>query len=234
MSLTLGTGPFGSQSQGSFNFETPETIEYLERSPRWVRGRLRGETVVDSRNVRLLHETGKLPVWLFPEEDVRLDLLPQDAVRRRDDLVQVDFGALDEWLEEDELQIGHPRDPYHRIDVRSTSRHVRVEIDGELVAESDRAVVLFETGLPPRWYLPQEDIRAALEPSDHRTVCAYKGEASHYSIGAGESVAWSYPDPLPEVAPIRDRIAFYDERVDLEVDGERRERPETQWSRRET
>jgi uncharacterized protein (DUF427 family) len=234
MSLTLGTGPFGSQSQGSFNFEKPETIEYLERSPRWVRGRLRGETVVDSRNVRLLHETGKLPVWLFPEEDVRLDLLPQDAVRRRHDLVQVDFGALDEWLEEDEVQIGHPRDPYHRIDVRNTSRHVRVELDGELIAESDRAVVLFETGLPPRWYLPREDVRAALEPSDHRTVCAYKGEASHYSIGAEESVAWSYPDPLPEVAPIRDRIAFYDEHVDLEVDGEHLERPETQWSRRGT
>ena len=233
MSLTLGTGPFGSHSQGSFNFEPPETVEYLERSPRWVRGRLDGETVVDSRDVRLLHETGKLPVWLFPEEDVRLELLPEDAVQRRHGLMEIDFGALDEWLEEDELQPGHPRDPYHRIDVRNTSRRLRVSIGGELVADTDRAVVLFETGLPPRWYVPREDVRAELERSDYHTACPYKGEATHYSVAGEDSVAWSYPDPLWEVEPIRDRVAFYDERVDLEVDGEAWERPETPFSRRE-
>jgi uncharacterized protein (DUF427 family) len=179
----------------------------------------------------MLHESNRLPVWLFPEEDVRLDLIPEDAVQRRHDLLQIDFGALDEWLEEDEVQFGHPRDPYHRIDALSTSRHVRVSIGGEPVAESERAVVLFETGLPPRWYLPREDVRAELEPSDHRTTCAYKGHASHFSVAGEEAIAWSYPEPEREVAPIKDRIAFYDERVELEVDGETRERPETQWSR---
>jgi uncharacterized protein (DUF427 family) len=233
MSLTLGTGPFGSQSQGSLNFEPPEGgVTYLERSPRWVRGRLGDETVVDSRDVRMLHESNRLPVWLFPEEDVRLDLIPEDAVQRRHDLLQIDFGALDEWLEEDEVQFGHPRDPYHRIDALSTSRHVRVSIGGEPVAESERAVVLFETGLPPRWYLPREDVRAELEPSDHRTTCAYKGHASHFSVAGEEAIAWSYPEPEREVAPIKDRIAFYDERVELEVDGEPWEPPATQWSRR--
>jgi uncharacterized protein (DUF427 family) len=232
MSLTLGTGPFGSNSAGSFNFERAEgPVEYLERSPRWVRGRLGGETVVDSRDVRLLHESNRLPVWLFPEEDVRLELLPEGAVRRRHGLVQIDFGALDQWLEEDEVQTGHPRDPYHRIDVRRTSRRVRVSIGGETAAESERALVLFETGLPPRWYLPREDVQAELEPSDQRTVCAYKGEATHFSVAGEDAIAWTYSDPLREVEPIRDRIAFYDERVDIEIDAEPQERPRTQWSR---
>lgn len=233
MSLTLGTGPFGSDSAGSFNFDRPDdTVEYLERSPRWIRGRLGGETVVDSRDVRMLHETGKLPVWLFPVDDVRLDLLPAEAVQRRHDLIQIDFNALDEWLEEDEPQPGHPRDPYHRIDVRDTSRHVIVRIGGEVVADTERAVVLFETGLPPRWYVPREDVRPELEPSDHRTFCPYKGRAAHFTVAGEDAVAWSYPDPLREVEPIRDRICFYDERVDVEIDGERQGRPETQWSRR--
>jgi uncharacterized protein (DUF427 family) len=232
VSLTLGTGPFGSASAGSFNFERPDgTVEYVERSPRWVRGRLGGETVVDSRDVRLLHESNRLPVWLFPEEDVRLDLVPEGAASRRHDLVQIDFDALDEWLEEDELQPGHPRDPYHRIDVRCTSRRVRVSLGGKLIAETERAVVLFETGLPPRWYLPREDVRAELEPSDHRTVCAYKGEATHFDVAGEDALAWTYPEPLREVEPIRDRIAFYDERVELQIDGQPQQRPRTPWSR---
>jgi uncharacterized protein (DUF427 family) len=233
VSLTLGTGPFGSSSAGSFNFDRPDgTVEYLERSPRWIRGRLGGETVVDSRDVRMLHQTNKLPVWLFPEEDVRLDLLPDEAVSRSHGLVRIEFGALDEWLEEDEPQPGHPRDPYHRIDVRNTSRHLTVRIGDEVVADTERAVVLFETGLPPRWYVPREDVRAELEPSDHRTACPYKGQAAHFTVAGEEAVAWSYAEPLREVEPIRDRIAFYDERVDLEIDGEAQERPDTPWSRR--
>ena len=232
MTLTLGTGPFGSQSSGSFNFDPPDTVEFLERSPRWVRGRLGGETVVDSRNVRLLHESNRLPVWLFPEEDVRLDLVPEEAVQRRHDLVQIDFDALDEWLEEDELLFGHPRDPYHRLDVRPSSRRVRISIGGEVVADTDRSVVLFETGLPPRWYVPREDIKAELEPADKSTVCAYKGQAEHFTVAGEEAIAWSYADPEREVDPITDRVAFYDERVDLEIDGEAWERPDTPFSRR--
>jgi uncharacterized protein (DUF427 family) len=223
VALTYGSGPFGPRPQAR--------LLLLEDSPRWVRGLLGDEAVVDSRRVKLLHESGRLPVWLFPEDDVRLDRIPQEAVRRRHDLVEVDFGALDRWLEEDEVQPGHPRDPYHRIDVRRTSRGVRVSVGGEPVAESNRALVLFETGLPPRWYLPREDVRAELRPSEHCTVCAYKGEATHFSVGEEEAVAWTYRDPLREVEPIRDRIAFYDERVDMEIDGEPQDRPVTQWSR---
>jgi uncharacterized protein (DUF427 family) len=232
MSLTVGSGPFGQRPAGSFSFEVPrDEVVYLEASPRWIRGRLGGQTVVDSRRVRMLHESGRLPVWLFPEEDVRLDLLPEGAVERRHGLIEVEFHALDEWLEEDERQIGHPRDPYHRIDIRRTSRHVRVSISGEPVADTTRSLVLFETGLPPRWYIPRENVRAELTPSEHTTVCAYKGQASHWSVAGEEAIAWSYEEPFHEVLPVRGLVAFYDERVDLELDGEPQERPRTQWSR---
>ena len=202
----------------------------VEESPRWVRGRLGGETVVDSKRVKLLYESDRLPVWLFPEEDVRLDRIPDEAVRRHDGMVHVEFGALDEWFEEDEPQIGHPPDPHHRIDVRRTSRRIRVSIGGRVVADTTRARALFETGLPVRWYMPREDIDAELEPSDHRTICAYKGHATHYDAAGERSIAWSYEDPLHDGLPVKDLIAFYNERVDIEVDGEPQERPRTQWS----
>jgi uncharacterized protein (DUF427 family) len=232
MALTLGTGPFGERPAGEFNFDAPQKdVRYLEDSPRWVRVRLGGETVADSRRVRLLHRSGKLPVYLFPPEDVRRELIGEDAVREHDGLLELDFDAMDEWLEEEEELFGHARDPYHRIDTRRTSRAVRVSIGGRTVAETTRATVLFETGLPPRWYLPREDIRVELEPSDHRTTCAYKGHATHFSVAGEEAVAWSYEDPLLDAVPVKDLIAFYDERVDVEIDGEPQGRPQTQWSR---
>ena len=162
MALTLGTGPFGDQSTGSFT--------YVEDSPRWIRARLGGETVADSRRTKLLHRFGTLPVHLFPPEDVRSELLPECAVREPDGLVEIAFGAVDQWLEEDEELLGHARDPYHRIDTRRPSRAVRVSIGGRPVAETTRAVALFESSLPTRWYIPREDVLAELEPSDHRTT----------------------------------------------------------------
>jgi uncharacterized protein (DUF427 family) len=236
--LTIGTGPFGDQPAGRFNFEAPrEGVLYLEDSPHWVRARRDGQTVVDSRRARMLHEHGRLPVFWFPEEDVRLDLLPEDAVQRRDEeilsgLVAVEWNAADEWLDEDEVLLGHARDPYHRIDVRRTSRRVRVRIDGEVVADSTRTLVLFETGLPRRWYFPKEDVRMdLLEASDTDTVCAYKGHASYWSLADEDDVVWTYRDPEPEVAPIKDHLAFFNERAEIEVDGEPEAELRTQWSR---
>ena len=147
--------------------------------------------------------------------------------------VQVDFHALDRWREEEVEVVGHPRDPFKRVDVRRSSRHVRVHVDGELAADSERPLLLFETGLPVRYYLPRDDVRMdLLAESDTRTVCAYKGRASYYSAGDEEDVAWLYPDPLPDNAEIRGHVAFHNERVDIEVDGELLERPVTQWSGR--
>jgi uncharacterized protein (DUF427 family) len=150
-----------------------------------------------------------------------------------DGYVVLDFAAFDAWYEEDERNLGHPRDPFHRIDIVHSSRHVRVEHDGKTVAESSNACLLFEPPLPVRYYLPAEDVRMdRLEPSDKHSVCAYKGEASYWSLPGEPGVAWSYPQPLREASEITDRIAFLSERVDLVVDGVRLERPVTPWSRR--
>ena len=139
------------------------------------------------------------------------------------------------WFEEALEVHVHARDPSKRVDVLPSERHVRVEVDGEVVAESRRPHALFESWLPTRWYLPREDVRwEVLVPSDTVTRCPYKGTASYWSVRIGESVhpdlAWSYPEPIPECPRIAGLVAFYNERVDLVVDGVREERPRTPWS----
>ncbi len=149
-------------------------------------------------------------------------------------MVILDFGAFDAWYEEDELNVGHPRDPFHRIDVLPSSRQVQLELDGEVLADSSRPALLFETMLPARYYLPRADVTAELIPSETRTWCAYKGQASYFSVSVGgrlvPDIAWSYPDPRHDAVQVRDLIAFFDERIDVTLDGERRARPVTPWS----
>jgi uncharacterized protein (DUF427 family) len=149
-------------------------------------------------------------------------------------LVVLDFGAFDAWYEEDEQNVAHPRDPFHRIDVLPSSRQLRLELDGQVLAVSSRPVLLFETMLPTRYYLPRADVTAELVPSSTRTWCAYKGQASCFSASAGgrlvPDIAWSYSDPQHDAARVRGLIAFFDERIDVILDGERRVRPVTPWS----
>ena len=271
MTLTVGTGPFGQQPAGTFNFALPRTkgLIYFEDSPRRIRARLGDETVVDSRHAKLLHEQRLLPIYYFPREEVRMHLLVPSETRTHcpykgeasywsvhaggqvaedaawsypeplEDAPPLAgylafyWDRMDEWLEEDEPAIVHARDPYHRVDILDTSRHVRVSVNGQTVAETTRGRVLFETGLPPRWYFPREDVRLDLmTASDTRTGCAYKGFASYWSVGDEDDVVWSYPEPQREAERIRDYLAFFNERVDIEVDGESQERPVTQWSPR--
>jgi uncharacterized protein (DUF427 family) len=159
---------------------------------------------------RVAHEA----VWVYPNP------LPSAAFLAGHKAFY--WHELDEWFAEDEQLHGHPRDPYSRIDVYRTSRRVRVLVDGEVLADSVRAKVLFETALPPRFYLPPEDVRLdLLEPSATVTRCAYKGAASHFHALGHDDVAWTYPDPQHDGEPVRDLIAFYQERVDVEVDGQR-------------
>jgi len=146
------------------------------------------------------------------------------------DYVILEFDAF-EWREEDQPIVSHPHDPFSRIDVLRSSRHVRVELDGRLLAESSRPMLLFETLLPVRFYLPRDDVVVEFEHSDTVSYCAYKGRASYYSLPDGPpDVAWTYHEPLHDAIPVRDRICFFDERVDVIVDGERRDRPVTPWS----
>jgi uncharacterized protein (DUF427 family) len=168
---------------------------------------------------------------------VRVDGRAAAAFRPSDpalhDHVILDFYGFDAWYEEDERNYAHPRDPFHRIDIVHSSRHVRVELDGATLADSRRPCLLFETGLPTRYYLPADDVRTdLLQPSDTRTACAYKGHASYYSAAGADDVAWTYREPLREASEVTDYVAFFNERVDLVVDGERLERPVTPWSKR--
>jgi uncharacterized protein (DUF427 family) len=151
--------------------------------------------------------------------------------------VILDFTAFDRWFEENELNVAHPRDPFHRVDVLPSSRQVRLELDGQVLAESSRPMLLFETMLPTRYYLPREDVRADLTPTGTRTFCAYKGQASYWSAGAGDhsltDIAWTYTEPLHDAAEVRGLIAFFDERIDVILDGQRLDRPITPWSSRD-
>ncbi len=151
------------------------------------------------------------------------------------ELIAFPWGGVDGWLEEDEEVFGHPRDPYHRIDTRPTSRHIRISLDGTPLAETSEAVALFESNLPPRWYLPREAVSSELLESDSHSYCPYKGEASYYSVRldngeVAEDVVWYYTDPLPDAIPVRGMLCFYNERVDLELDGEPQSRPDSPWS----
>lgn len=250
----------------------PDHRVEVEPSPRWVRVKLGGETIADSKQVLLLRETGHLPVYYFPAEDVRLELLtstdhhthcpykgdasywtvrtgdkvaenavwsyPEPLPQRADIKGYLAFywHKMDAWYEEEEEVFVHPRDPYKRVDTMPSSRHVKVVLGGQVVAESNRAHLLFETGLPTRYYLPQEDVRMdLLTPTDHHTRCPYKGIASYWSATVGgklyHNIVWSYLDPIPECPRIKGLLCFFNERVDaLSVDGELQPKPQTPWS----
>jgi uncharacterized protein (DUF427 family) len=230
MSLTVGSGPFGQHPTGRFDFDPPEHITFVEVHPRRVRALRDGETVVDSERVRLVYRTGSLPRFAFPVEDVRVPSEPERAV---EGYVTVAWGDVDRWLEEDEEIVVHPRDPYHRIDVLDTSRRVVVRVGGDELADSTGTRILFETGLPPRYYLPREDVRMeTLSTSVVTTGCAYKGYPEHFDHRSALAIAWSYDDPRRDAEPVRGRVCFYQERpeVELELDGVVGERPHTPWA----
>jgi len=218
-------------------------------------------------------ETGRLPVYYFPSEDVRRDLLrpsghtvasprkgeavyssieveghvienaawqypaPLQACADIAGYLAFHWNLMDAWLEEDEEVFVHARNPYGRVDVLESSRHVQVVIGGETVADTRRARFLFETGLPTRYYIPKLDIRMdRLRPSETRTACPYKGRTTAYwtataGTNTGKDVAWSYGAPVPECAKIANLVAFFNERVDATyVDGVKQDRPTTPWS----
>jgi len=169
-------------------------------------------------DVMVAGQVAKEAAWRYPDS-------PLEQIRG---LVRLDWGAMDEWLEEDEPVYVHPRSPYTRVDILNSSRHVRVVVDGVALAESNRPTILFETGLPPRYYLPLADIRLdLLSPSSHQTQCPYKGTASYWDLEVGDRVyddfVWTYRTTLPESAKIAGLACFYNDKVELYIDGVRAE-----------
>jgi uncharacterized protein (DUF427 family) len=209
----------------------------IERGAKRVRAYLGGRLVADTTRPILVWEVPYYPTYYIPAEDVRTDLVEAEvaALPELEDAVRLEWDAMDAWFEEDEQVFTHPRDPYTRVDILPSSRHVRIEVDGVTVAESDKPTLLFETGLPVRYYLPKPQVRMdLLVPTDSVSHCPYKGQAEWWSVRTGDDVhadlAWSYRTPLPESQKIAGLVAFYNEKADIHVDGVLQERPVTKFS----
>jgi uncharacterized protein (DUF427 family) len=230
-------------------------------SSKWVRVYFGGELIADSKNVILLRQKGRSPIYYFPQQDIRMEFLESKGrtgkfpalgkvslstvrvgsriaenaawkvVQPPSDLMQLrgyiafKWSEMDSWFEENEEIFVHPRDPHVRIDTIQSSRNIRVELNGEIIAETNSPVLLFETGAPVRYYIPKADIRFdLLETSETQTGCPYKGIASYYSINANgktiKDAIWYYPFPYPEVGKIQNLVSFYPSKVDaIYVDG---------------
>jgi uncharacterized protein (DUF427 family) len=160
---------------------------------------------------------------------------PDSPIEQLRDLVAFRWDAIDSWFEEDQEVFVHPRDPHTRIDILPSSRRVQVVVDGITIADTTNGRFLFETGLPTRYYVPKVDVRMDLfEPTDSVTHCPYKGRAEYWDVTAGDQVhhdlAWSYRAPVHESLHIAGLVSFYNERVDLYVDGELQAKPATPFS----
>jgi uncharacterized protein (DUF427 family) len=152
---------------------------------------------------------------------LRYEQSPFEELR---DTIRLDWHAMDAWFEEDEEVFTHARDPYTRVDILPSSRHVRIEVGGLTIAETTQPTLLFETGLPTRYYVPKPHVRMdLLTPTETATHCPYKGQAAYWSVRIGDElvpdIAWSYPTPLPESQKIAGLVCFYPDKVDLYVDG---------------
>jgi uncharacterized protein (DUF427 family) len=211
--------------------------------------------IADSKRVMLLHEFGRSPVFYFPMEDVRMDLMeaiehhtssplkgeasywtvrigyrvaehaawsypkPLPEGPNLQGYLALYWDQMDAWYEEEERVFAHARDPYARVDVLPSNRHVHVVLGGVTIADTQHPQVVLETGLPNRYYIPEQDVQMELlEPTETTSLCPYKGKASYWSARIGETVfkdiAWSYREPLPACSPIARSLCFFNERVD--------------------
>lgn len=205
--------------------ESDVRMEFLEKSDHTKKSPLKG--TAKYWHVRVGDRLAENAAWTYIE--------PSDRAPELEGYIAFEWEAMDAWFEEDEQVYTHARDPYHRIDVLNSSRHVKISLDGETLAETRSPVLLFETGLPVRYYIPKLDVRLKLlESSETHTECPYKGTASYYSVKVGDELkkdlVWYYPFPTPEMSKIQNMLAFFDERLDVYVDGELQERPKTPWS----
>lgn len=198
-----------------------------------------GDVLVDEDHVQRLHRGSARRHGLRSgsiERPGSVRVFGPDALAGLDGMARIDWAALDGWFEEDEQVFVHPRSPYTRVDAIRSSRTVKVELDGVLLAESASPVMVFETGLPTRYYLPRPDVRwEHLVPTATSTACPYKGTTSGYwSVRLGDTVhedlVWAYDFPTRDLLPIAGQVAFYNEKVDITLDGVRLDRPATHFA----
>jgi len=224
---------------------------YSEDICRRVRVLFNGQFVVDVQKPKLVWEHPFYPIYYFSASDVSKQYIQNEKSGKKDsektydlvvgskiapgavtifttgdfkDLIKITFNSVDAWFEEDERVYVHPKDPYKRIQIIQSSKHVRVEIDGIEVASSKKPLLLYETGLPLRYYLPMTDVRLDLiTNSTTVTSCPYKGDASYFDInlpsGRKEGLVWWYKTPTTESNEIKGHVAFYNEKVDIWVNG---------------
>jgi uncharacterized protein (DUF427 family) len=230
------------------------TITRIDPTPRRIRARLGANPVADSTHAKLVYVEGHHPEYFLPVDDIDWDILQRGtneaitaelgthrAITNPDgvtvgqrfvdgiakDLVRLEFDAMDAWFEEDEQIWVHPRDPYRRVDVLESSRHIDVTINGVTVASTDRPRLVAETGLPARWYVPRADVDwTVLQPSATDSYCQYKGAADWWNvdIDGGDTlidVMWGYERPVPDASKLVGLVAFYAEHdaIDTIVDG---------------
>ncbi len=242
-------------------------------SPKRVRVVFNGETIADSKRLILLREEGCLPVYYFPQEDVRMEsmipsehrtscphkgeasywtvrvgekeaenavwsyLSPSPECSEIKGYLAFEWKKMDGWFEEEEEIFVHPRDPHKRVDAIHSSRHIRILIGNETLAETRRPCLVFETGHPVRYYIPKEDVRMDLfDWSSTSSRCPYKGIASYWSVRIGEKVfedqVWCYEETTLECPKIKGLFCFFQERAAvIYVDGEKLSQPMTKWAR---
>lgn len=221
MSLTTGRGPLSADPAGRFvPGGPPLPAAYVEPLLRRVRGISGDRALVDSERVLLVHRPGQPPAYAFPERDVSPELAsaPEPAA---EGYVRVPWDAVSAWYEEEEPVLGHPRNPYHRIDCLRARRRLRVTLLGQVLVDTSDVIALFETAKAPQLYVRREAARMdLLIRSQTRSYCPYKGHASYWSARIADSVlpdiAWSYDAPHPESLPIASMLSFYAERTQVE------------------
>jgi uncharacterized protein (DUF427 family) len=222
VSLTTGRGPLSARPAGRFTAPVPAPVTYLEPHRRRVRGMKDGVTLIDSEQALLVHRPGRPPSYAFPTTDVAAGV-PAQPEGDAPGYVAVAWDALDAWFEEDEQVLGHPRNPYHRVDCLRSGRRLRVEAAAVTLVDTSDTLAVYETALEPRLYVDARSVRMdLLRPSATRTYCPYKGTATYWTACIGDTVlddvAWSYEEPLPESAPLQHLLSFDDVRVSVTHD----------------
>ena len=213
-------------------------IGHRQPCPRRIRATRGGRIGVDTVDGLYVWEIPYYPTWYVPAAAIDRKVIPSEIVSDGIGVkgyLRITWDGVDSWFEEDEEVFKHPRDPYHRVDVLHSSRHVRVMVEGTVVADSVQPRLLFETGLPTRYYLPKVDVRMdLLSSTTTASVCPYKGTADYWSVSVGgmtqADLVWGYRDPVPEAAKIAGLVCFYNEKVDIEVDGQMLGRPKTPFA----